>query len=318
MKKIILVSLLALFGLVGSAQAYTVVSGDSLWKIAQKSNLSLSELINLNPQIANPSLIYPGQEVNVGLLGSSTSTIPTRVPSLYKDNIWTGNNTTTGNNVFTGVNNFTGSIYGANEVLPFIASSTITVYNQPQAVYLNGDIANDSAGKVEKIGKKADDTTLVTNATSTLELLGFAITNASTSAQIYVQTKGIVSGFSGLTPGALYYASTTDFGLITTAKPTNSQYQTTVGRAISATQLYLSGEKVMSGTFNHTTGDFNWAFRDSYVYCYGTACEGYIDNVKIVNSTDVTLGSITMFVGKGHSWVVNHSGDGGITHRELN
>lgn len=49
------------------AMAYTVVSGDSLWKIAQKSNLSLSELINLNPQIANPSLIYPGQEVNTAV-----------------------------------------------------------------------------------------------------------------------------------------------------------------------------------------------------------------------------------------------------------
>ena len=37
---------------------YTVVPGDSLWKIAVKYQIGLSEIISANPQIKNPSLIY--------------------------------------------------------------------------------------------------------------------------------------------------------------------------------------------------------------------------------------------------------------------
>ncbi len=45
--------------------SYTVVSGDSLWKIAVKYQIGLSEIIEANPQIKNTSLIYPGQKINI-------------------------------------------------------------------------------------------------------------------------------------------------------------------------------------------------------------------------------------------------------------
>jgi uncharacterized YkwD family protein/spore coat assembly protein SafA len=48
-----------------AAGAYTVRSGDSLWKIAVKYQIGLSELIEANPQIQNPSLIYVGQIVSI-------------------------------------------------------------------------------------------------------------------------------------------------------------------------------------------------------------------------------------------------------------
>ncbi|MEC5424846.1 SafA/ExsA family spore coat assembly protein [Virgibacillus sp. C22-A2] len=48
-----------------AANSYTVVSGDSLWKIALKTKTGVSELIEANPQLANPNLIYPGQQINV-------------------------------------------------------------------------------------------------------------------------------------------------------------------------------------------------------------------------------------------------------------
>ncbi len=48
-----------------SANTYTVVKGDSLWKIAVKYKVGISELINANPNIKNPALIYPGQSVNI-------------------------------------------------------------------------------------------------------------------------------------------------------------------------------------------------------------------------------------------------------------
>ena len=48
-----------------AANSYKVVSGDSLWKIAVKTQTGVQELINSNPQLANPNLIYPGQTINV-------------------------------------------------------------------------------------------------------------------------------------------------------------------------------------------------------------------------------------------------------------
>jgi len=44
---------------------YTVKSGDSLWKIAVKYQIGLSEIIAANPSIKNPSLIYPGQKIQI-------------------------------------------------------------------------------------------------------------------------------------------------------------------------------------------------------------------------------------------------------------
>lgn len=44
---------------------YTVKSGDSMWKIAVKYQIGLSEIIAANPQIKNPHLIYPGQKITV-------------------------------------------------------------------------------------------------------------------------------------------------------------------------------------------------------------------------------------------------------------
>jgi uncharacterized YkwD family protein/spore coat assembly protein SafA len=46
-------------------QVYTVQPGDSLWKIAVRYQVGLSEIIQLNPQFKNPALIYPGQKVNI-------------------------------------------------------------------------------------------------------------------------------------------------------------------------------------------------------------------------------------------------------------
>lgn len=46
-------------------ETYTVVAGDVLWRIAKKSQLSIEELLSLNPQITNPNRIYVGQKIVV-------------------------------------------------------------------------------------------------------------------------------------------------------------------------------------------------------------------------------------------------------------
>jgi len=48
-----------------ASSSYTVVKGDTLWKIASKNQVGLSELISLNPNLANPDLIYPGQKIAI-------------------------------------------------------------------------------------------------------------------------------------------------------------------------------------------------------------------------------------------------------------
>ncbi len=47
------------------AATYTVQKGDSLWKIAVKYQVGLSEIIGSNPQFKNPALIYPGDKVTI-------------------------------------------------------------------------------------------------------------------------------------------------------------------------------------------------------------------------------------------------------------
>ncbi|AUS96893.1 hypothetical protein CDQ84_01945 [Clostridium thermosuccinogenes] len=68
-KKIVICLLFAmLFAFPVSAQTaktHTVQPGDTMWKIAVKYQVGISEIIASNPQIKNPALIYPGQKINI-------------------------------------------------------------------------------------------------------------------------------------------------------------------------------------------------------------------------------------------------------------
>ncbi len=70
MKKRITLILLLLFALLLSSPAFaqtthTVKSGDTIWKIAVKYQVGMSEIIAANPHIKNPNLIYPGQKITI-------------------------------------------------------------------------------------------------------------------------------------------------------------------------------------------------------------------------------------------------------------
>lgn len=49
----------------GGNNVYKVQSGDTMWKISQRFNVGYNELLEANPQIANPSVIYVGQTVHI-------------------------------------------------------------------------------------------------------------------------------------------------------------------------------------------------------------------------------------------------------------
>ena len=48
-----------------SALSHTVVKGDTMWKLAVKYEVGTREIIDANPQVQNPDLIYPGQVLTI-------------------------------------------------------------------------------------------------------------------------------------------------------------------------------------------------------------------------------------------------------------
>ena len=78
MKKLIISFFIvtALLVCIVSAQetiSYTVQAGDSMWKIAEKYQVGVSEIISSNSQIKNSNLIYPGQKLTIPTMKSIKS-----------------------------------------------------------------------------------------------------------------------------------------------------------------------------------------------------------------------------------------------------
>ncbi len=64
-----------------NGQIYQVVSGDTMFEIAQRYGISLESLINANPQITNPNLIYPGDEICIPMAEPIPLPTPTPLPT---------------------------------------------------------------------------------------------------------------------------------------------------------------------------------------------------------------------------------------------
>ena len=82
---IILVSVLLIGATIVSVSAatiHTVKRGESLWKIAVSYQVGLSEIKAANPTIKNYDLIYPGQQINIPTVNSSTAAYEAEVVRL--------------------------------------------------------------------------------------------------------------------------------------------------------------------------------------------------------------------------------------------
>ena len=88
MKKIslILVFFAMLFAILpihsAASTTHTVIKGDSMWKIAVKYEVGLSEIISANPSIKNPALIYPGQSIIIPAVDSAVASYEAEVVRL--------------------------------------------------------------------------------------------------------------------------------------------------------------------------------------------------------------------------------------------
>lgn len=91
MKKLLVSAIIAVGSLVmlaagaSAAVTHTVVSGESMWKIAVKYQVGLSEIINANPQISNPELIYPGQIITIPTTDSGVLSYEKEVARLVNE-----------------------------------------------------------------------------------------------------------------------------------------------------------------------------------------------------------------------------------------
>lgn len=65
--------------------SHKVVSGDTMWKLAVQYQVGTSEIIQANPQISNPNLIYPGQILQIPQLDSTVSAYETEVIRLVNE-----------------------------------------------------------------------------------------------------------------------------------------------------------------------------------------------------------------------------------------
>lgn len=60
---------------------YTVVPGDTMWRIATRNGIRLNELLTANPQITNSALIFPGQTITIPNVTNGPS-VPNDIRSL--------------------------------------------------------------------------------------------------------------------------------------------------------------------------------------------------------------------------------------------
>ena len=68
-----------------SAATHPVISGDTLWKLAVRYEVGISELKNANPQIKNFDLIYPGQTIHIPTLDSTVTNYEQEVIRLVNE-----------------------------------------------------------------------------------------------------------------------------------------------------------------------------------------------------------------------------------------
>ncbi len=79
---IVILSVSTLNAFAAAPVTYEVVSGDTMWKIAVRYQVGVSELIQANPQITDPDWIYPGQMLDIPVLEESVSSFEKQVIAL--------------------------------------------------------------------------------------------------------------------------------------------------------------------------------------------------------------------------------------------
>ena len=144
---------------VSANTTHTVIFGDSMWKIAVKYEVGLSELKKENPKIKNPELIYPGQVINIPSLDNTVLNYEKEVIRLVNDiRIKNGLNKLTENWELSRVARYKSQDMKDNNYF----SHTSPVYGSPFDMIKNFGISYRSAA--ENIAKGQNTPQAVVNA----------------------------------------------------------------------------------------------------------------------------------------------------------
>ncbi|MFN3658179.1 MAG: hypothetical protein ACK4UO_13060 [Pseudolabrys sp.] len=182
---------------------------------------------------AKPTVLQSKNATSTPGLNAGNS-VPVTIAGKLAQAFWdlTAAFTWTGTHIFSGLTSFTatstmattthtGADFNANITNTFTAAEALTGLTTPQPV--------SWATSTAKVWVSDGDVA------STTDFLGFALNSVPALGTAYVQTDGVVKGFSGLTTGARYYVSDTA-GTISSTIGTLEIY---VGFALSSTQLFI-------------------------------------------------------------------------------
>lgn len=157
MKKKILSAAIGAFAFVSitigasAATTHKVASGDTMWKIAVKYEVGLSEIKNANTHILNPDLIYPGQILNIPTVDAATTNYENEVVRLVNEiRVQNGLNKLTADWELSRVARYKSQDMKDNKYF----SHTSPVYGTPYQMMKSFGITYKSAGENIAMGQK--------------------------------------------------------------------------------------------------------------------------------------------------------------------
>ena len=289
-----------------NAQTYTVVAGDSVWKIANQFGISMDELRSLN-HIQN-NFIYPGQVLKIRLISSSngTTTVPTpTTPSIPSQN----QSTNTGSNQTASVGNYT--VKAGDSLWSIANKHGLSVAQLKSMNGLSSDMIYPGQKLTVKTGASSTSSTTSSANTNTGTTTN-PVTNTQTSnASSYTVKSGDslwaiankhglsvsqLKNMNGLTSDIIYpgqtlkvgqgnNTSTTAPNKIATTTPAPSQVSTTSSNTSTST----------SKTYTVASGDSLWAIANKH----GLS----VSQLKNMNglTSDIIYPGQTLKVGQGNN-----------------
>lgn len=169
-----------------------------------------------------------GERATDAELAAGTGTGGTGAPTVATGSSFTATPTANKVPVADGTGKLATGWITPQTITPAAAGEAVDGSSTPQLVYISDGANSRTAGRFYKAD--ADDNTNIA-----IIPVGFVTENASSVGTTYDVKQGIVSGFTGLTAGAIYYSSTTAGAISATA----AQYSYPIGRAISTTAILV-------------------------------------------------------------------------------
>ena len=174
------------------------------------------------------------------------------------------------NYTWTGIHDFQATTTGIKIIEAYTASTTITKMNAVYMATSTGNILQSNAS--------------YTASSTYYQFNGFALNNAVDGGTVYVQTAGIVSGFTGLTKGLEYYIDNTAGAISSTM----GNVPIKIGNAVSTTQILINREKKLGGIEYSTSKDnvTVYSYTDGQVSFGATQSGGALTCSITINGTN--------------------------------